>query len=148
MFLGHFAVGFAAKRAAPRASLGTLMMAPLRPDLLWPIVLLLGLERVRIDPGNTQWSLATTPKVVSGVEANSKRAMEAFYGSLVEKVVPVKSTGEAELTKLLENTFRHVNIALVNELAVLCADQDIDVWEVIAAAAVRRFARIDTNMPM
>ena len=53
MFLGHFAVGFAAKRAAPRASLGTLMMAPLLPDLLWPLFLLVGLERVRIDPGNT-----------------------------------------------------------------------------------------------
>jgi UDP-N-acetyl-D-glucosamine dehydrogenase len=99
----------------------------------------LGYSPERIDPGNTRWSLATTPKVVSGLEANSKRVMEAFYGSLVEKVVPVKSTAEAELTKLLENTFRHVNIALVNELAVFAHELDVDIWGAIEAASTKPF---------
>jgi nucleotide sugar dehydrogenase len=99
----------------------------------------LGYSPERIDPGNAQWSLATTPKVVSGLEENSKRAMEAFYGSLVDKVVPVKSTAEAELTKLLENTFRHVNIALVNELAVFANDLDVDIWNAIDAASTKPF---------
>jgi nucleotide sugar dehydrogenase len=99
----------------------------------------LGYSPERIDPGNAEWSLQTTPKVVSGSDASSTRAMEAFYGSLVEKVVPVKSTAEAELTKLLENTFRHVNIALVNELAVFAHELDVDIWNAIDAASTKPF---------
>jgi len=99
----------------------------------------LGYSPERIDPGNAEWSLATTPKVVSGLDAGSLRAMEAFYGSLVEKVVPVKSPAEAELTKLLENTFRHVNIALVNELAVFAHELDVDIWNAIDAASTKPF---------
>src|SRR4051812_45885968 len=68
----------------------------------------LGYSPERIDPGNAEWSLVNTPKVVSGVDADSRSAMECFYGDLVDKVVPVGSTAEAELVKLLENTFRHV----------------------------------------
>ena len=78
----------------------------------------LGYSPERIDPGNVTWTLETTPKVVSGIDDASLRAVAAFYGTLVEQVVPVGSTAEAELVKLLENTFRHVNIALVNELAM------------------------------
>jgi UDP-N-acetyl-D-glucosamine dehydrogenase len=99
----------------------------------------LGYSPERIDPGNTQWSLTSTPKVVSGIDANSRRVMEAFYGSLVDKVVPVNSTAEAELTKLLENTFRHVNIALVNELAVFAHELDVDIWNAIDAASTKPF---------
>ena len=81
----------------------------------------LGYSPERIDPGSTEWTFVTTPKVVSGVDGASLAAVEAFYGALVDKVVPVASTSEAELVKLLENTFRHVNIALVNELAMFAA---------------------------
>src|ERR671916_704436 len=81
-----------------------------------------GYSPERIDPGNARWGFVNTPKVVSGIDEGSRRCVEAFYGALVDKVVPVGSTAEAELVKLLENTFRHVNIALVNELAMFAAD--------------------------
>ncbi len=93
----------------------------------------------RIDPGNHTWRLDNTPKVVSGVDEASLEAVQAFYGRLVEQTVPVSGTREAELTKLLENTFRHVNIALVNELAMFAAELDIDVWEAIDAATTKPF---------
>ncbi|MEX0666282.1 MAG: nucleotide sugar dehydrogenase [Acidimicrobiia bacterium] len=93
----------------------------------------------RIDPGNPEWNLVNTPKVVSGIDAASRRAVEAFYGTLVEKVVPVSSTAEAELVKLLENTFRHVNIALVNELAMFARDLGVDIWSAIDATATKPF---------
>ena len=80
-----------------------------------------GYSPERIDPGNTQHTFVNTPKVVSGVDAASLRAVAGFYETLVDSVVPVSGTAEAELTKLLENTFRHVNIALVNELAMFAA---------------------------
>jgi UDP-N-acetyl-D-glucosamine dehydrogenase len=99
----------------------------------------LGYSPERIDPGNAQWTFLNTPKVVSGVDADSCRAVEAFYGALVEKVVPVGSTSEAELVKLLENTFRHVNIALVNELAMFARDLGVDIWSAIDAAASKPF---------
>jgi nucleotide sugar dehydrogenase len=99
----------------------------------------LGYSPERIDPGNTHWSFVTTPKVVSGIDAESCRAVEAFYGTLVDKVVPVSSTAEAELVKLLENTFRHVNIALVNELAMFARDLGVDIWSAIDAAASKPF---------
>ncbi len=99
----------------------------------------LGYSPERIDPGNPSWQLENTPKVVSGIDPASLAAVEAFYGRLVERTVAVSGTREAELTKLLENTFRHVNIALVNELAMFAADLDIDVWEAIDAASTKPF---------
>jgi nucleotide sugar dehydrogenase len=99
----------------------------------------LGYSPERIDPGNPHWTFVNTPKVVSGIDADSCRVVEAFYGALVEKVVPVSSTGEAELVKLLENTFRHVNIALVNELAMFARDLGVDIWSAIDAAASKPF---------
>jgi UDP-N-acetyl-D-glucosamine dehydrogenase len=99
----------------------------------------LGYSPERIDPGNPAWSLVNTPKVVAGVDDPSRRCVEAFYRSLVDKVVPVATTAEAELVKLLENTFRHVNIALVNELAMFASDLGIDIWSAIDAATTKPF---------
>ena len=98
-----------------------------------------GYSPERIDPGNPHWSFTNTAKVVSGIGPNSLSAVEAFYGSLVDKIVPVASTGEAELAKLLENTFRHVNIALVNELAMFARDLGVDIWSAIDAAATKPY---------
>jgi UDP-N-acetyl-D-glucosamine dehydrogenase len=93
----------------------------------------------RVDPGRTDWTTATTPKVVGGLTPEcTRRAME-LYGQACETLVPVGSPEVAELTKLLENIFRSVNIALVNELAMLCDRMDIDVWDVIDAAATKPF---------
>lgn len=99
----------------------------------------LGYSPERIDPGNPVWNLVNTPKVVAGVGPESLTAIQWFYDQLIEKTIPVRSTREAELTKLLENTFRHVNIALVNELAMFAHDLDVDIWEVIEAAATKPF---------
>ncbi|MST31984.1 nucleotide sugar dehydrogenase [Acidimicrobiaceae bacterium USS-CC1] len=99
----------------------------------------LGYSPERIDPGNPTWRFANTPKVVSGVDAASLEAVAGFYASVVERVVPVSSPAVAETTKLLENTFRHVNIALVNELAMFASDLGIDVWEAIEAASSKPF---------
>lgn len=99
----------------------------------------LGYSPERIDPGNPTWNLVNTPKVVSGIDAASLAQVQAFYDTLVERTVPVSGTREAELTKLLENTFRHVNIALVNELAMFAADLGIDVGEAIDAASTKPF---------
>jgi len=93
----------------------------------------------RVDPGRTDWTTHNTPKVVGGVTpACTERAAE-LYRRAVETVVPVSSPEAAELTKLLENIYRAVNIALVNELAQLCERMDIDVWEVVEAAATKPF---------
>ena len=99
----------------------------------------LGYSPERIDPGNATWRLENTPKVVSGIDAASLGAVKAFFDRLVERTVPVSGTREAELTKLLENTFRHVNIALVNELAMFAKDLGIDLWESIDAASTKPF---------
>ena len=99
----------------------------------------LGYSPERIDPGNAVWKLENTPKVVSGVDAASLAAVQGFFDRLVDKTIPVSGTREAELTKLLENTFRHVNIALVNELAMFAHDLGIDVWEAIDAASTKPF---------
>jgi len=99
----------------------------------------LGYSPERIDPGSEQWTFVNTPKVVSGIDDSSLDAVSHFYGSLVDKVVPVASTGEAELVKLLENTFRHVNIALVNELAMFARALGVDIWSAIDAAATKPF---------
>jgi UDP-N-acetyl-D-glucosamine dehydrogenase len=94
----------------------------------------------RVDPGrNDDWSTKTVPKVVGGIDAASTEAAEALYGSVIDRVYPVSSPEAAELTKLLENIFRSVNIALVNELAQLCERMGIDVWEVVEAAATKPF---------
>jgi len=99
----------------------------------------LGYSPERIDPGNRTWNLVTTPKVVSGINPASLERVQAFYGSVVEHTVPVSDPKVAELAKLMENTFRHVNIALVNELAVFAHELGIDVWEAIAAASSKPF---------
>ena len=99
----------------------------------------LGYSPERIDPGNPDFGLVNTPKVVSGIDAASLAAVQAFYDTIVEQTVPVSTPKEAELTKLLENTFRHVNIALVNEIAMFAADLGIDVWEAIDAASTKPF---------
>ena len=99
----------------------------------------LGYSPERIDPGNRTHTLVSTPKVVSGIDEPSLAAVQHFYGQIVERTVPVSGPKEAELTKLLENTFRHVNIALVNELAMFANDLGIDVWEAIDAASTKPF---------
>ena len=93
----------------------------------------------RIDPGNQQYSLRNTPKVVGGVTAESTQRASEFYQSFVDTVVPVRGAKEAETAKLLENTYRHVNIALVNEMVRFCRELDIDFWEVIRAASTKPF---------
>ncbi|MFD5146739.1 nucleotide sugar dehydrogenase [Streptomyces sp. NPDC058401] len=99
----------------------------------------LGYSPERIDPGNKVWGFQQTPKVVSGVNPLSLKAVETFYAGLVDTTVPVRSPKEAELAKLLENTFRHVNIALVNEIAMFARHLDIDVWQTIEAASSKPF---------
>jgi UDP-N-acetyl-D-glucosamine dehydrogenase len=99
----------------------------------------LGYSPERIDPGNPTFGLVNTPKVVSGVDDASLKVVDAFFSALVDRTVPVGSTAEAELVKLLENTFRHVNIALVNELAMFARDLGVDVWRAIDAAATKPF---------
>lgn len=98
-----------------------------------------GYSPERIDPGNREYTFVSTPKVVSGVDGRSLKVISELYGRLVDTVVPVSSPKEAELTKLLENTFRHVNIALVNELAMFANALGINVWESIDAASTKPF---------
>jgi UDP-N-acetyl-D-glucosamine dehydrogenase len=100
---------------------------------------LLGYSPERIDPGNPAFGLHNTPKVVAGIDQASGDAVETFFGAFVAETVRVPGCGEAELTKVLENTFRHVNIALVNEIAMFAHDLRIDVNAVIAAAATKPF---------
>jgi len=100
---------------------------------------LLAYSAERIDPGNREFSLRNTPKIVAGATPDATRVAVAFYEQLVDKVVPVSSPRVAETAKLFENTFRHVNIGLVNELAMLCHEMGIDIWEVIDAAATKPF---------
>ncbi len=99
----------------------------------------LGYSPERIDPGNPVWNLVTIPKVVSGIDDASLQAVQGFFDRIVDQTVPVGDTRVAELTKLLENTFRHVNIALVNEIAMFAGDLGIDVWESIDAASTKPF---------
>ena len=93
----------------------------------------------REDPGNKQYGLAQIPKIVGGVNPPSGRAAQSLYAQIVSRVVPVSSTRAAEMSKLLENIFRCVNIAMVNELKLLCLRMGIDIWEVIDAAATKPF---------
>ncbi|HEX5407901.1 MAG TPA: nucleotide sugar dehydrogenase [Pseudonocardiaceae bacterium] len=98
-----------------------------------------GYSPERIDPGNKQWTFATTPKIVSGIDPDSLIAVRQLYDRLVDRTVPVGSPREAELAKLLENTFRHVNIALINEIAVFAHELGVDVWEAVEAARTKPF---------
>ena len=93
----------------------------------------------RVDPGREDWTTKTVTKVVGGIDADSTAAAVELYSAAIDNVHPVSSPEAAELTKLLENIFRSVNIALVNELAQLCDRMNIDVWEVIDAAATKPF---------
>ncbi|MFL6112891.1 MAG: nucleotide sugar dehydrogenase [Catenulispora sp.] len=98
-----------------------------------------GFSPERIDPGNRNWPFDKTPKVVSGIDQASLLVVKEFYDGLVETTVPVSGPKEAELAKLIENTFRHVNIALVNEIAMFAKALGVDVWEAIDAAASKPF---------
>jgi UDP-N-acetyl-D-glucosamine dehydrogenase len=93
----------------------------------------------RVDPGNPQWTTKNIPKVVGGIDDTSTQVAMALYQQRMDNVVPVSSTRVAEMVKLLENTFRAVNIGMVNELALMCHELDIDVWEVIEAAKTKPF---------
>jgi UDP-N-acetyl-D-glucosamine dehydrogenase len=99
----------------------------------------LGYSPERIDPGNVTHTFVNTPKVTSGVDDASLAAVDGFFAALVDRTVPVGSPAEAELVKLLENTFRHVNIALVNELAMFARELGVDVWRAIDAASTKPF---------
>ena len=98
-----------------------------------------GYSPERIDPGNEVWKFKNTPKVISGINDISTQKIQSFYESIIDETVLVKGTKEAEMVKLLENTYRHVNIALINELAMLCKMLDIDIWEVVNAAKTKPF---------
>jgi UDP-N-acetyl-D-glucosamine dehydrogenase len=99
----------------------------------------LGYSPERIDPGNQTWRFENTPKLVSGIDEASLAIVRDFYATVVDNVVEVSGTAEAELAKLVENTFRHVNIALANELAMVAEQLGIDVWESIRAASTKPF---------
>ena len=98
-----------------------------------------GYSPERIDPGNEVWKFKNTPKVISGINNVSTEKIQSFYELIIDETVLVKGTKEAEMVKLLENTYRHVNIALINELAILCKMLDIDIWEVVNAAKTKPF---------
>jgi UDP-N-acetyl-D-glucosamine dehydrogenase len=93
----------------------------------------------RIDPGNQSYQVRNTPKIMGGATPACTEIAVALYSKAIDKVVPVSSTGAAEMVKLLENTFRSVNIGLVNEMAVMCDKLGVDVWEVIEAASTKPF---------
>ena len=98
-----------------------------------------GYSPERIDPGNETWNFKNTPKVISGIDDNSTKKIKNFYEKIIDEVVEVSGTKDAEMVKLLENTYRHVNIAFINELAILCNMLDIDIWEVVEAAKTKPF---------
>jgi UDP-N-acetyl-D-glucosamine dehydrogenase len=93
----------------------------------------------RIDPGNKTWDITNTPKVVGGVTPESTTRAAAFYSQFIDEVVPASGPREAEMAKLLENTYRHVNIALVNEMAQFSHSMGIDIWEVVRLAKTKPF---------
>jgi UDP-N-acetyl-D-glucosamine dehydrogenase len=93
----------------------------------------------RVDPGNPKWNTRNTPKIVGGITETCRRLAVALYQPAIDTLVPVSSPEAAELVKILENTFRSVNIGLVNEMAIVCDKLGVDVWEVIDAAATKPF---------
>jgi len=101
--------------------------------------LFLAFSPERVDPGNAKYHTRNTPKIIGGVTPACTRVARALYGKAIETVIPVSSTQTAEMVKLLENTFRSVNIGLVNELVIMCDRLGVNVWEVIDAAATKPF---------
>jgi UDP-N-acetyl-D-glucosamine dehydrogenase len=99
----------------------------------------LGYSPERVDPGNTRYSIRNTPKVVGADDRESLERICSFYGSFIERIVPLPSSRAAEMTKLLENTFRAVNIAFINEMAIMAERLEINIWEVIGAAGTKPF---------
>ncbi|MDP6453176.1 MAG: nucleotide sugar dehydrogenase, partial [SAR202 cluster bacterium] len=93
----------------------------------------------RVDPGQGRWTIVNTPKVIGGVTPACTDVALALYSSVVDHVIPASSPKTAEMVKLLENTFRAANIALVNEMAIICDRLDVDIWEVIEAASTKPF---------
>ncbi len=93
----------------------------------------------RVDPGRSDYTTYNTPKVLGGITKNCTEVGAAWYAQALETVVPVSTSEVAEMTKLLENTFRMINISMVNEMAIMCDRLDIDVWEVVEAAATKPF---------
>ena len=100
---------------------------------------LLAFSPERVDPGNPVYGIKNTPKLVGGVTPRATDRAVGFYGAFVDQVVSMSGTREAEMAKLLENTYRHVNIALVNEMARFCHDLSVDIWEVIRGASTKPF---------
>lgn len=100
---------------------------------------LAGFSPERIAPGNRRWSFDGTPKLVSGIDARSLAVIKGFYDGIFQTTVPVSGTKVAELAKLIENTFRLVNISMINELAMLTAPLGVNIWEAINAAATKPF---------
>ncbi len=101
--------------------------------------LFLAFSPERVDPGRKDWTTENTPKVIGGITPACTQVAKAFYGLAIQNVVTVSSTETAEMAKLLENTFRAVNIAMANEMALMCERLGLDVWEVIEAAATKPF---------
>ena len=99
----------------------------------------------RVDPGREDWTTINTPKVLGGISSSCTEVAAAWYAQALDKIVPVSSAEVAEMAKLLENTFRMINIAMVNELAIMCDRLDVDVWEVIEAAATKPFGFMRFN---
>ncbi|HSO27635.1 MAG TPA: nucleotide sugar dehydrogenase, partial [Anaerolineales bacterium] len=93
----------------------------------------------RVDPGRTDWTTYNTPKVIGGITPHCSEVADIFYGQALQEVVPVSTAEVAEMAKLLENTFRMINIGLVKEMAIMCDRLGVDVWEVIDAAATKPF---------
>ncbi len=110
-----------------------------KPDLRIGKNIFLAFSPERVDPGRKDWTTYNTPKVVGGITPACTEVAEAWYAQALQTVVPVTSTEVAEMAKLLENTFRMINIGLVNELALMCNRLNVDVWEVIDAAATKPF---------
>jgi nucleotide sugar dehydrogenase len=100
---------------------------------------LLAFSPERVDPGNAVFGIRNTPKIVGGVTPRCTAGAVEFYAKFVDTVVPARGAKEAETAKLLENTYRHINIALVNEMARVCREMDIDVWDVIRCASTKPF---------
>ena len=108
-------------------------------DLKVGVDIFLAFSPERIDPGNVRFGMKNTPKVVGGCTSECANRAAAFYGSFVDQVVRAAGPGEAEMAKLLENTYRHINIALVNEMARFCHELGIDLWDVIRCASTKPF---------
>ena len=110
-----------------------------RPDIRVGEELFLCFSPERVDPGNPNFQTVNIPKVVGGVTAECTKLGSLFYSQALQKVIPVSSTSVAEMVKLLENTFRMINIGLVNEMALMCDRMGVNIWEVIEAAATKPF---------